>query len=74
MAQPGRQAEDVDVRHGNSVAAWVCVTVMMVGALVGAIAVGAKSVSLGVTSVVVVVVGVVLGKVLQAASYGIRKP
>lgn len=70
MAQ---QVKDMHVHEGNSVAAWVSVTVMMVGSLLGAVAVSAKSVSLGVISGVVVVVGLVLGKVLQVAGYGIKK-
>lgn len=74
MAQTGQQVKEMHLHHGNSVAAWVSVTVMMVGSLMGAVAVSAKSMTLGIISAVVVVVGLVLGKVLQAAGYGIKKP
>jgi hypothetical protein len=73
MAQTDQQLKQMHVHEGNSVAAWVSVTVMMVGALLGAIAVSAKSVILGISALVVVVVGLVLGKVLQVAGYGIKK-
>jgi hypothetical protein len=73
MAQTGQQVNDMHVHEGNSVAAWVSVTVMMVGALLGAVAVSAKSIGLGVVAGVVIVVGLVLGKVLQVAGYGIKK-
>jgi hypothetical protein len=72
MAQTHQQVKHV--HHGNSVAAWVSVTVMMVGSLVAAVAVAAKSTTLGILGTVVVVVGVVLGKVLQVAGYGIKHP
>jgi hypothetical protein len=60
------------VHEGNGVAAWVMVSVMAVGALLGAVAVGAKSMPLGMVGAVIIVVGIVVGKVLQVAGYGIN--
>jgi hypothetical protein len=74
MAQTGQQVKAMQVHEGNSVAAWVSVTVMMVGALLAAVAIGMKSLSLGIVATVIIVVGLVLGKVLQIAGYGIKKP
>lgn len=74
MAQTDPQAKATHVHEGNSVAAWVSVTVMMVGALLAAVAVGMKSLTLGIVGTLIIVVGLVLGKVLQIAGYGIKKP
>lgn len=69
MAQSGQQVKHV--HHGNSVAAWVLVVMMSVGALTGAVAVGAKSVVLGGVGAAIIIAGIVVGKVLQVAGYGI---
>ena len=69
MAQSGQQKY---VHHGNSLAAWTLVTVMGVGSLMMAIAVGVKSMPLGLVGLVVTVAGVVVGKVLQLAGFGIK--
>ncbi len=71
MAQTDHHVDDVHVHHGNSVAAWVLVTLTMIGSLVASIAVAAKSLALGIVGGVLIVVGLVLGKVLQIAGYGI---
>jgi hypothetical protein len=71
MAQSGQQVDEVHVHEGNSLAAWVMVAVMAVGALLAAVAVGAKSMPLGIAGGVIIVAGIVVGKVLQVAGYGI---
>jgi hypothetical protein len=71
MVQAEQHADQAHVHHGNSVAAWVLVSVMMVGALVASVAVVVKSVAVGIVGGVLVVVGAVLGKALQLAGYGI---
>jgi len=71
MAQTEQQVKDAHVHEGNSLAAWVMVVVMALGALLGAIAVIVKSVPLGITGGIIVVGGLVVGKVLQMAGYGI---
>ncbi|GMA85072.1 hypothetical protein GCM10025868_03220 [Angustibacter aerolatus] len=60
--------------HGNTPAAWACVGLIMIGALVVALAVVFTSVLLTVIGVVVVVAGLVVGKVLSMAGYGSFKP
>jgi hypothetical protein len=70
MADSGQQKF---VHHGNSVAAWSLVAILSVGALMMAVAVGAKSLPLGLVGLVVVVAGVVVGKVLQMSGFGIKQ-
>lgn len=59
--------------HGHSVAAWTAVTVILVGALTMSLAVVAASVLWFVIGGVVVVLGVVAGKLLAMAGYGENK-
>ncbi|MFN8077451.1 MAG: HGxxPAAW family protein [Kineosporiaceae bacterium] len=56
--------------HGNSVAAWTAVGIMMVGFLVASIAVAVAQLWLGIVGAVVVVLGAVVGKVLSAMGFG----
>lgn len=72
MAQTQQQHEsEAHEKHGNSVAAWAGVTVMMVGFLAGAIGVASGQVLLLPVGGVVVVAGVVLGKVLTSMGLGV---
>jgi sterol desaturase/sphingolipid hydroxylase (fatty acid hydroxylase superfamily) len=57
--------------HGQSVASWTAVGVIMLGALIMAVSVVAESVWLFVVGVVVVVLGAVAGKVLSAMGFGV---
>jgi hypothetical protein len=56
--------------HGNSVAAWTCVVIIILGSIVMAIGVGVAAPWLFVVGAVVVVVGAVVGKVLSAMGFG----
>ncbi len=56
--------------HGNSVAAWVSVTVIMVGTLISCLAVVASNTPTFVVGVVVVALGVAAWKGLSAMGYG----
>lgn len=56
--------------HGNSVAAWTSVIVVMFGALIMAVAVLISNVALFVVGVLVVVAGAVAAKVLVAMGFG----
>jgi len=56
--------------HGNSVAAWTCVGLLILAALVGSLAVILTSVPLAVGAVVLAVAGLTAGKVLSLAGYG----
>lgn len=69
---PARQVQHDPYGHGNSVAAWTTVTVIMLGALLMCLAVafGWDYVWLFVVGGVVVVIGPVLGKVLGAMGFG----
>ncbi len=56
--------------HGHSTAAWTAVTILIVGSLVMSLAVVFPSVLWFVVGVVILVLGVVAGKVLSMAGYG----
>lgn len=56
--------------HGHSVAAWTAVVVILVGSVVMSLAVVFPSVVWFVVGAVVVVLGMVAGKVLAMAGYG----
>lgn len=60
--------------HGQSVAAWTGVTILMVAACVMAWAVVQASSGLFIAGVVLAVIGIVAGKVLAMAGYGVDKP
>jgi lipopolysaccharide export LptBFGC system permease protein LptF len=60
--------------HGSSVASWTMVLVVMLGALVLSVGIAAGSLTVDVVGVVIIVVGLVAGKVLSLAGYGTVKP
>ena len=60
--------------HGNTIAAWTGVGVIMIGSLIMAIAVVLASMLLFIIGAVVVVLGVVAGKALSMAGYGSKRP
>ncbi|MBK6874435.1 MAG: hypothetical protein IPJ14_20615 [Kineosporiaceae bacterium] len=64
-------AHEVHESHGNSVAAWTSVIVIMLGALVSCWGVAVGSMTLSIAGGVVVVVGAILGKVMSAMGYGV---
>jgi hypothetical protein len=57
--------------HGQSVASWTAVGIIMLGALTGCVAVVLESRWLFVVAVVVVVVGAIAGRVLSAMGFGV---
>jgi hypothetical protein len=57
--------------HGNSVAAWTCVSVIMLGSLLMCLAVALPTTWLFVVGAVVVVLGAISGKVLAAMGFGV---
>jgi len=65
-------AEHDDDNHGNSVAAWVMVGIILLASAVMSIAMIFPNVPLFVGGVVLVIVGLVAGKVLALAGYGIN--
>ncbi len=60
--------------HGQSVAAWTGVAILMVAAFVMAFAVLQSSTLMFIVGAVLAVIGIVAGKVLAMAGYGVQKP
>ena len=60
--------------HGHSTAAWTAVTILLVAAFLLCLSVVVLSWPLAITGLVLVVVGVVAGKVLSMAGFGQAKP
>jgi hypothetical protein len=58
------------VGHGNSVAAWTAVGVIVLGSLISALAIPFSLVWLFWVGIVVIVIGAILGKVLSAMGFG----
>lgn len=67
---PARDPHYVDPHHGNSVAAWTAVGIMLVGSTICAFAVGMTSLVLGIVGAVVILVGAGAGKVLSGMGLG----
>lgn len=59
--------------HGNSVAAWTAVAILMVGFLLLTVAWVQGDVTLYVVSAVVLVAGAATGKILAVMGYGEKK-
>ncbi|MFP3579360.1 MULTISPECIES: HGxxPAAW family protein [unclassified Arthrobacter] len=59
------------IGHGNSPAAWTCVIVMLVGALISSIAFVIASTPIFIGGVVVLVIGLIVGWVMRKAGYGV---
>jgi hypothetical protein len=72
MAQ-GMEEVDYHTYHGTSVAAWTGVGVMVLGALIGSLGVIWSSWPVIIAGLVVAAVGVVAGKVLAMAGFGVDK-
>ena len=69
----GEQLHDPAHDHeGNSVAAWTAVSIIMLGSLVSAIAFPLTSTWLFWVGIVVIVLGVVAGKVLAMMGFGVE--
>ena len=69
---PDRQQQHDPYGHGNSVAAWTAVSVIMLGSLLMCLAVafGWDYVWLFIVGLVVIALGPVVGKVLGAMGFG----
>ncbi len=57
--------------HGNSPAAWTCVIIMLIGALIAAIAFVIANTSIFIAGFVVMLVGLLAGLVMRKAGYGV---
>jgi multisubunit Na+/H+ antiporter MnhG subunit len=60
--------------HGQSVAAWTGVGILMVASVVMSWAVVISSTGLFIAGAVLALVGVIAGKVLAMAGFGVQKP
>ena len=60
--------------HGQSVAAWTGVAILTVAAAIMCWAVVVASTGLFIAGAVLAVIGVVTGKVLAMAGFGVQKP
>lgn len=60
----------MSAKHGNTVAAWAGVSIMMIGFTLGSIGVLVTTASLFWTGVIVFLVGPVVGLVLQKMGFG----
>ncbi|WP_088290413.1 HGxxPAAW family protein [Kineosporia sp. A_224] len=69
-SQATTPAHDYEQDHGNSVAAWTGVALIMLGFLVSSIGVGILSLWVSIAGGVVVVIGAVAWKVLSSMGYG----
>ena len=67
-------AGEAHSNHGNTIAAWTGVCIIMIGSLIMAIAVVVTSVLLFIIGAAVVILGVIAGKALSAAGYGAKRP
>ena len=56
--------------HGHSTAAWTGVGIILLGTAIAAVAVVIPSMVLGIIGAVVIIAGVVAGKLLSMAGYG----
>jgi multisubunit Na+/H+ antiporter MnhG subunit len=66
-------AGEAHSNHGNTIAAWTGVGVIMIGSAIMAFAVVFASLWLFVAGAVVCLLGVVVGKVLSIAGYGAKR-
>ena len=60
--------------HGNTVAAWTAVIIMIIGATVSGVAVWYSAIPAFWVGIGIVVLGAVAGKVLQVMGYGQARP
>lgn len=65
------QAAAVHDGHGNSVAAWTAVTMIMLGSLVMSVGVAIPRLWVGIAGGVLVVGGALAGKILSVAGFGV---
>lgn len=60
-----------DLGHGNSPAAWTCVFIMMIGAIVSCIAFAIANAPVFWAGLVVIAIGLIVGWAMRRAGYGV---
>ena len=58
------------VGHGNTVAAWACIGIMVVGVIVGSVGFTIASTPVTVVGIGLIVVGLIVGAVLKSMGHG----
>jgi CHASE2 domain-containing sensor protein len=75
MAQPATEQSDVHQEsHGHSLASWMLVAILLLGIFVVCLAIVLELLWLAIIGLVVCVIGLVLGRLLQMAGFGVHKP
>jgi uncharacterized membrane protein len=70
-ATPHHEESEVHDNHGSSTASWTLVGLVMLGTLVLCLAVVFWSLALTVVGILVIIAGLVAGRVLSSMGYGI---
>ncbi len=68
------EAHPAHESHGNSIAAWVAVGIIMLGSLIGCLGVMMAKPWIFYASIGIIVLGVIAGKVLQLMGLGAHAP
>jgi hypothetical protein len=64
--------DDNDLGHGHSIASWATVIIMLVAITIGTVAFWFELPVVVFASVGLIIVGAIVGKVLQKAGYGVN--
>lgn len=67
------ESETHALGHGNSIAAWTAVVIILIGTLIAALAVTFTLVWLFIVGAVVIVLGAISGKLLAAMGFGVSR-
>jgi hypothetical protein len=60
--------------HGHSLASWILVAFVLVGSFVAGLGIVLTMIWMIVVGAVIVVIGLILGRVLQMAGFGVHPP
>jgi membrane protein YdbS with pleckstrin-like domain len=67
-------AESSDPGHGHSPAAWTAIIIMLIGVIAGVVAFWFDQPWVVLGSVVVVIIGPIVGLIMAKAGYGVNGP
>ena len=60
-----------EIGHGNSIAAWACVGIMIIGSIVGGIAFAFHNPAIVYAGVGIMLLGLVVGWIMKKAGFGV---
>jgi fatty acid desaturase len=69
--QTGTDIHAEPVGHGNSPAAWTCVLIMMVGAIVAAVAFIVANSPIFWGGIGIIIIGLIVGWIMRKVGYGV---